>query len=288
MTQTETVEERVAKNYAGLSGQLRKAADYVLTHPLDFTSRSLRAISLESDVSPATYSRLSKALGYQSFEEMKDMSRHALGRQVVSFSQKAEQLRRHQSSNSSMLERQSQACVKNIENFVSVTEEAKLERAAEMLKDADQVLVLGALASTGLVEYMTYLAQYFSSNWTLAGRMGASLGAQIATLQSKSVLMIVTKSPYAKRAIRAAELAKQKGADVIVITDSHKCPSLTYATIALVVPTDSPQFFSSYAVTLVLIETLIAMVVATSEADSTATIQEVEAKNQQLGEYWSE
>jgi DNA-binding MurR/RpiR family transcriptional regulator len=63
------------------------------------------------------------------------------------------------------------------------------------------------------------------------------------------------------------------------------CPGLAHATHGFIVPTESPQFFSSYAVTIVLIETLLAMIVATSEADVTAAIQRVEANNQVLGEY---
>ena len=74
-----TLEARVAEKYSGLSEQLRKAADYVLSHPLDVASRSLRAISSESNVSPATYSRLSRVLGYDNFEQVRDSSRSLLG-----------------------------------------------------------------------------------------------------------------------------------------------------------------------------------------------------------------
>ncbi|WP_299355764.1 MurR/RpiR family transcriptional regulator [uncultured Shimia sp.] len=288
MNHRQTLEERVAERYSGLSGQLQKAADYVVTNPLDIASRSLRAISSESNVSPATFSRLSRALGFDTFEEMKDVSRLSVGQQVISMSEKAEQLRVGNSSGKSMLQRQSKACINNIESFVTKADEVRLEQAAASLRNAKRVVLLGALASTGMTEYMGYLAHYFAPNWTLAGRMGASLGSQIATLGAGDALFIVTKSPYAKRAVQAAEVAKTSGADVVLVTDSHKCPGLAHATYGFVVPSESPQFFSSYVVTLVLIETLIAMIVATSGADATAAIRRVEAKNQELGEYWSE
>lgn len=288
MNHPRTLEDRVAERYAGLSGQLRKAADYVMDNPLEIASRSLRAISVESDVSPATFSRLARALGYETFEDMKDVSRQSVGQQVLSLSEKAERLRQADLSGTSMLQRQSTACIGNIETFVRRADEAKLEEAATLLRCADRVVLLGALASTGMTEYMAYLAHYFAPNWSLAGRMGASLGAQVAKLQPGDVVFIVTKSPYAHRAVTAAKLARDRSADVVLITDSHKCPGLAHATHGFVVPSDSPQFFSSYVVTLVLIETLIAMIVAASEADATAAIRTVEAKNQELGEYWTE
>ncbi|MCH2165808.1 MAG: MurR/RpiR family transcriptional regulator [Marinovum sp.] len=283
-----TLEERVAERYAGLSSQLRKAAEYVLAHPLDIASRSLRAISSESNVSPATYSRLSRALGYDTFEQMKEVSRLSVGRRVVSLSEKAELLRSGGASSQSMLSRQSEACIANIQAFTNATDDRKLEQAATLMRKANRVVLLGALASTGFTEYMAYIAKFFAANWTVAGRMGASLGSELAKIGKGDAVFIVTMNPYARRAIGAAKLAREAGADVVLITDALECPGLAYATHGFVVPSESPQFFSSYAVTIVLMETLIAMIVAASEADVTAAIQGVEANNQVLGEYWAE
>jgi len=285
MVSDHTLEERVAERYSGLSEQLRKAADYVLSHPLDVASRSLRAISSESKVSPATYSRLSRALGYDNFENVREISRLSVGQKVVSLSEKAERLRSGKPSGQSMLARQSQACIANIESFQNSTDNRKLEQAAALMRKANQVVLLGALASTGFTEYMSYIAQFFGSNWSIGGRMGASLGSEIAKLGKGDVVFAVTMSPYARRAIGAVKLAREAGADVVLITDALAYPGLAHATHGFIVPTESPQFFSSYAVTIVLIETLLAMIVATSEADVTAAIQRVEANNQVLGEY---
>lgn len=186
-----------------------------------------------------------------------------------------------------MIKRQGQACVANIEQFLDRVDMEKLEQAATVMRTARRVVLVGTLASTGITEYMSYLANYFVPNWSLAGRMGASMGAQLATLGEGDVVFIVTMSPYTQRAVNAAELARAAGCAVILVTDALGCPALVNATHGFVVPTDSPQFFSSYVVPLVLIETLIAMIVAESEADATAAIQKVEAKNLELGEYWA-
>lgn len=284
MSNTHTLEDRVAKRYADLSAQLRKAADYVLANPLDIASRSLRTIGAESGVSPATFSRLSRALGYAGLEEMKEISRRSVDRSVASMSDRAEQLRQGAVSPHSMLQRQSAACIANIESFVAKTDEARLQAAATDLRTARHVVLVGGLSSRGIAEYMGYLAQYFAPNWSLDG----TFGGQIARLTPADAVFIVTKSPYAKRAVTAAQVARDRGAKVIVVTDSYKCPALSAATHGFVVPTDSPQFFSSYAVTLVLIESLIAMIVSESEEDAAAAIRQVEAQNQTLGEYWTE
>lgn len=281
-----TIEEKIADRYSDLSAKLKKAADYVANNPVDVATRSLRSVSGASGVSPATFSRLARALGFSSYEEMRELSRTAVGRRALSFSEKAVLLRSEAGSGASMIERQAAACIKNIAALEQTMDRARLEATVETLHGARNVVMFGAFGSTGIVEYMAYLANYFSSKWTLAGRMGASLGTALAGLGPDDALLVVTKTPYARRAVVACEIARRQGAAAILITDSHVCPAIKYATTHFLVPSDSPQFFSSYAATLVLVETIIAMLVARSETDLSKRIREVEDQNRELGEFW--
>ncbi|WP_319823931.1 MurR/RpiR family transcriptional regulator [Thalassovita sp.] len=283
-----SIEDVIARSYSDLSAKLREAADYVALHPIDVATRSLRAVSTSSGVSPATYSRLARALDFDSYEDLRELCRKNVGRRAKTFSEKAGMLRSSDQSITSILERQMAACISNIAQLRELETSAKLDQAVEALQGARNVILFGAFGSTGIVEYMSYLANYFSTNWTLAGRMGASLGSALASIGKGDVLLVVTKTPYAKRAILAAEIARKEGATTIVITDDHSCPALKHADINFIIPSDSPQFFSSYAATLVLMETLIAMLVARSSDDTSERIREVELRNKGLGEFWSD
>lgn len=288
MSQADSIESRIAQNYGALSEKLRVAADYVVENPLDVATRSLRALSGASDVSPATFSRLARALDFDSFEHMREAFRIKMSDNVLTFSEKAERLRRESNAQTTMLERQSMACIANIEALVRGTDEAQLNAAAKALASARAVKLFGALGSTGVVEYLAYLANYFAPNWSLTGRTGASLGADLAALGKGDVLFVVTKTPHVRRAVMAAKMAKKAGACVILITDFHFCPALPHADHSFIVASESPQFFSSYVATLVLIEALIAMIIASSPDDSTEAIRRVEHQNRALNEYWAE
>lgn len=283
-----SLEERIADRYTDLSGQLRTAADYTMSHPIDVASRSLRNLSQTANVSPATFSRLARALGLQSFDEMKGLLLSSLEQQAPSFSQKARKLRADNPAGTAVLEHQSRACIENINALSRKTDPVKLKAAANALQTARKVLLFGALGSTGIVEYLAYIARFFAPNWTLAGRMGASIGATTSDLGPSDAVLIVTKTPYASRAVALAKLAQEAGAEVVVLTDLHQCPALPYASHSFIIPSESPQFFSSYAATLVLLEALIATIVASTELDVAASIRRVEEQNQKLGEYWAE
>ncbi|PRX35305.1 transcriptional regulator, RpiR family [Meinhardsimonia xiamenensis] len=289
MAEHDTIRDKIASQYAELSDRLKVAADYVAEHPLDVATRSLRSLSAASGVSPATFSRLARALGFSSYEEMRELSRRAVGNRALSFSERAGLLRAEARAGGgpvSMLERQAAACIRNIAELEHNTDRRRLTQAVDLLHAARNVVLFGAFSSTGVVEYMAYLANYIAPNWTLAGRMGASLGAALADLGAEDALLVVTKTPYARRAVVACEMARSDGAQVILITDSHACPAIPHANVHFLVPTESPQFFSSYAATVVLIETIIAMLVARSEADPSERIRQVEQRNRGLGEFW--
>jgi len=280
------LQERVSEQYADLSVKLRAAADYVLENEMDVAARSLRTISSASGVSPATLSRLARALGFESYEELRELCRTSIDGRAQSFSERAQKLRDGLDAESSVFEQQASACISNITNLVDTLDNERIQNAVNAMAEAKSVVLFGAFGSTGIVEYMAYLANYFSTTWTLAGRMGASLGASLAAMGPDDVLLVVTKSPYAARAVRAVEAARQIGAKTIVISDGHACPAIKFATFPFIVPSDSPQFFSSYAATLTLMESMVAMLVAQSGEGPSERIREVERHNQRLGDFW--
>ncbi|NNK77309.1 MAG: MurR/RpiR family transcriptional regulator, partial [Litoreibacter sp.] len=178
------------------------------------------------------------------------------------------------------------ACQANLQSFADTVDPGQLNAVADRISAARKVLLLGALGSTGVVEYLSYMANFCADNWQMAGRMGASVGAGLTGLDKQDALIIVTKPPFSERAIRAAELAQKRGAYVVLITDSLACPALRHASAHFIVPTDSPHFYSSYVVTMFLVEALIGMIESRSGEISRARIAEVEGANRILAEVW--
>ena len=282
-----TIEEVVAAHYSGLSEKLREAADAVLANPVDVATRTLRAVSSSTGVAPATLSRLARALGFDSYEEMRELTRGAVERQLDGMGERVQRLRTDGNNQGPIFDRQAEACISNIAQMRELNPNDRIDAAVEMLLSARNVVLFGAFGASGSVEYLAYLTSYFSSNWMLAGRRGESVGAALAGIQSDDVVFVVTKAPYAKRAVLAVEIAREAGAQTIVITDDYACPALMHATVGFIVPSESPQFFSSYAATMVLIEAIVATLVARSGDDTLDRIRSVEAHNRRFGEFWS-
>ena len=280
-------EERLQKRYGDLSRSLQSAADFITQNPIDMATRPLRHVSGETGLSAAAFSRLARALEYKDFAELREELRTKISDSVNRFADRAEQLHKeHSAENVHFIDAHLAACQSNLQTFVRDIDRDAIDAAVRHIAAARKVLLLGVLGSTGVVEYLSYLANFCAENWMMASRMGSSLGAGLTGLDERDVLIIVTKPPFSDQALRAAEMAKFQGVYVVLITDTHSCPALKHAAARFIVPTNSPHFYSSYVVTVFLVETLIGVLVSRSSSDARARIADVENASRVLAEVW--
>ena len=71
------------------------------------------------------------------------------------------------------------------------------------------------------------------------------------------------------------------------LTRIHHLAALDCADHWFVVPTESPQFFSSYVASLVLVETIVTMLLARSGDEAEDLIREAKQHIHALGETWA-
>ena len=282
-----SLEDLIAAQYAELSKQLKAAADYVIANPFEVATRSMRTVARLSGLTPPTFTRLAQALGFNSYEIIKEHCRIAVGHQHVSISDNARQLQQESDvTTMPLLYRQATASISNIENQIGRMDQQKIEQLVSAIQAAPTVMIHGALSSAGIADYFGYMAQWIMSNWVVIGSDGNSINTTLAKLNQADVFITITKQPFAKRSILAAKMASEKGAIVVVITDSHTCPALKFSGISFILPTQSPQFFPSYVSTLVLIESIVGLLVSRSGPEVQGRIKQIEQNIHSLGDYW--
>lgn len=284
-----TVQDRISGSYADLSDKLRVAAKFVSENPAEIATRSLRSVAQSSGVSPATFSRLARALGYRDYEQLREEGRLVVERQMSPFSERAAKLRAQagKEQGRALLEHQSAACIANVEKLVASVNRDALERAVRQIDEAKTVLLVGSMGSAGVIDYLGYMGQWFKQNWKVAGRNGIELSATLSRINEGDVVVGLVKAPYARRTVAALKAAQERGAKTVVISDSPTSPALQFANHSFIVATQSPQFFSSYAATLVLLETIISMLIARAGPDAEEQIRAAEQTIERLGENWT-
>lgn len=273
-------QNRLAEHYSGLSYKLKQAGDYIARNPVDVATRSMRNVADEAKTAPATFTRLARALGYPSFESLRESLRFEIERQVHPFADRAQNI----GSDNSFVGRHLRACAENIAALDQALDPTYVEKVVKQLQSAQRVFLLGALGASGIIEYMSYLAHYCTDKWHLLNRDGASMGGGLSDIKRGDALIILTKKPFAARVLRAVNVAKEQGVYVLVITDSHSCPALPNANASFIVRSESPHFYSSYVATLALLEILIGLIAGHSGQEVHKRMAKIEQTNHRLDE----
>jgi DNA-binding MurR/RpiR family transcriptional regulator len=284
-----TVESRIRDAADRLSPQMRRAADYVARHPDEIASRSLRFVARTSSVAPPTLSRLARVLGFECYEDLRDSCRAEIRSRSASFGERARVLQNRQAADDgkpNLLVRQITSLIDNIEVIQRSCTQADLERAVDILCGARRVLLFGCMAAEAHARYLGFLSRMAVPHWELWHDTAASMGERLASLGERDVVIVISVAPYARRAVDVARQARSRNATVIAITDSPVSPLAGLADQCLTTATDSPNFFVSYAATVLLLETLIGMIVARGGAETHERIAAIQAANCAAGEYW--
>ncbi len=284
-----TIQDLVATHYADLTDGLRQAADYVVAHPIEVATRSLRSVAAASGLSPTTFSRLARALGMENHAQIRDLCRLSLTPQTATFAGKAQRLRSAADRSrglGTLFYDQAAESLANIEELARRLDVARLERVVDRLGRSRRVTLLAGGTSRGLAGYVEEMAGWISARWVLAENRDVAQARAVIDAGPDESYLLISKSLFSAAPIRAARYAAERGAFVLVITDSHTCPALPFASEHFVLPTDSPHYFPSYAPTVVLLEAMMSMLAARIGGPAQDRIKAIESGSRTLGAYW--
>ena len=293
MALSNSIEDHVRSRLDELSPKLRKAAGYVISHSDEIATRSLRHAAKRAGITPATLSRLARALDCDDYEELREICRQDLKRRNKTLASKATTLIKLSTetdppASSAMILAQGKSAISSIQKLMETVDLKELRKAADMIVGARKVLLVGALSTLAMMNYFARMGQLAFDNWNVVGADGGAWSPRLARLGSGDVVIILSLNPYATACIKAAKFARQAGATSIVITDSYSSPASSVADFCFLVETESPQFFPSHVATLVLLEGLMGMIIRRGGNKVAGRIQAAEDIGRRFEEMWDE
>lgn len=289
--QTASIQDRVMARIDDLSPKLRSAAEFVVAHPDEVATRSLRQVAKAANLTPPTLSRLARALDCETYEDLREICRGELKRRNRVLADKAQELLQLSSGNDQtdkpgVFLVQARSALENVQELMETVELDRLRAAADALSKARKVLLLGTSSGLAMANYFRCMASMAFDNWRVAGADGTLWATEIAKLGPEDVVFVVSIQPYADQPVRSAQIVSDTGAQIIAVTDSLKSPFASIASHCFIVETESPQFFPSHAAPLVLIEGLMGMVVRRAGKSAAGRIRSAESTGHELHEYW--
>ena len=280
--------DRLTWAYPQLSPQLKKCAAYILEHPSEVATLSMRQVAARANVPPSTMNRLAKALDFRTYDDFRALYRDSINDQSAAYPLSAGQVQAvaRESEFDHALSAFQQASLSNINSLFDHIDREALERAVVSLKGARNVLVAGMHASQSFANYMHHAAAMGFRNWHLLARQNGAFFYLLEDLTPADVVVCIAIEPCAADTVRIARRGREAGARVIGITDRRTSPLAACSDDILLTPVQSPGLFPSYVATAALIEVLAGMVVARGGSRAATNIDKVERYRREMGEYW--
>ena len=287
---SDTVLSRLQEATPDLSPQVRKAATHILDNPTTVGVSSIREIADAAGVKPNTLVRMARAVGFDGFETFREPFREAVRTGNESFPDRARWLQ--SLAKGGRLDRlyasMADTMIGNVEQVFAATSAQQMKLAADLIVDARMAFILGVGVFNPLAHNFAYLASMAFDKIEAVPSVGGAPIDGIAKAMAGDVLLAMSVDPYRTEVVDTVRSGRELGMTVIAVTDSHSSPLAPLADHLFVVPTETPQFFTSTLSVAALLESLMAFVIADADDRVVASIERFHERRKNLGAYYDE
>lgn len=264
---TDEILGHLADVYGDLSPMLKRAAEYVLNNPNEIGVQSMRQVATNADITPNTLVRMARAVGFDGYKDFSEPFRERLIQGQESFPDRARWLQSLSGTghHGELFSQMAAAGLGNTEHLFSGTTAEEMKRAADKIVEAETAYVCGVGSAYSLAHIFWYVGRMAMDNLIQVPRTGNLPIDDIARIGTKDLLLAITVAPYRREVVSAVDLAHQRGATVIAVTDGRASPIARKANHTFLIPTTTPQFFPSLGAGFLFMEALLAFVVADAD-----------------------
>jgi DNA-binding MurR/RpiR family transcriptional regulator len=268
-----------------LPPQLQRAAVIFETRADDVALLSMRELSANAGVTPSTFTRLARSLGFDDYAALREVVVDRIrARGHDSFSYQARKyVANHKGKDgnalSSRLRNLHQSILANIDKAYSVVTVENIDAAAEMLAKTRRIYLVGARSCVALTTFFHYAANLFSDKVTTQSVLSDTCNDGFRYLKKGDVVLVLTFEPYTRTVGEALEKASALGARIILVTDSMLAPHANLAALHLVSPVETASFFHSLTAPLALLD---ALLLAWLKKEGRSAMMQLERTDRQL------
>lgn len=247
----------IKSNFHKFSKGQKLIAQFIIDHYDKAAFMTAAKIGETVDVSESTVVRFASTLGYSGFPELQKalqvliknklttVQRIGLNDDVVNDKVKLhKKILKNEMNNMRYL----------FEHF----DIEALDKATELILNANRVFVLGLRTSSTLSNYLGFYLDVILDDVKILNNSGVnSLYEEIIRIKENDLLIVISYPRYSKTTIEAVRFVKEHNAKIVAITDTEESPIYSMADVSLLAKSNIVSFVDSLVVPLTMINNLI-------------------------------
>lgn len=272
-----SVLQTIRQQMDGFSKGQKRIAEYILSDYDKAAFMTAAKLGKTAQVSESTVVRFASELGYSGYPAMQKALQELIRGRLTS----VQRIRASEMEEGDLLSRAMHRDVETINATIESIDRAAFTSVVEKLLAAEHVYIVGVRSSAFLAGYLNFYLRLLMDNVILVQHSAAGeIYEQMVHIGPKDVLIAISFPRYSNMVIHAVDMACERGADVIAITDNGMSPLMPYATEALFVQCEALSYVDSLAAPLSFLNALVLAV-------GYRRRQEVDETFSQLEQVWS-
>ncbi len=277
MSKDDTVEARLRRAFEALTPSERRLAAHLMqTYPVAALG-SITALARGAGVSSPTVLRLAHKLGFRGYPDLQAQVHAEVEARLAS------PIAKHARwaggvPDTHILNRFADAVLQNLTATLSRIDHADFDACADLLADPGrQVFVTGGRITHAIADYLVTQLRVMRPGVTLVPGLSNGWPPTLLDMRPGDLLLAFDIRRYEANVVQLAEVAAERGARVILFTDSWMSPVAALATYRFAAAIEVPSAWDSTVAIQVLVESLLAAVQARNWPETEQRLTELEA-----------
>ena len=254
MQDTQALIQRLNRSGGSLSKGHRRIAEYIADHYDKAVFMTASTLGKSCDVSESTVVRFAVAMGYSGYPELQSSLRELVRQRLTAeqrFAIAAE------INETDVL----RTVLKNDAQHIRATMEgmnpAAFDDAVHRLLQARRIYIIGLRSAAPLAQFFSHYLRLILGEAVLVQSNTGDILEEILRIGPEDVLVGISFPRYSTRTLECMAFAREKGAQVIGLTDGELSPIYAASHVCLCAQTDMASFVDSLAAPLSVINALI-------------------------------
>ncbi len=237
-------------------------ADYIIANFRDVCYITSTELADKVGISHSSVIRFSKDLGFKGYSAFQQEMRKQYDEYLTAHNEVSaipvEKL--HQSldklSKENLADAIRDTTLNNLNYTLMNNSQQNMEAAAKALIDANMKYIIGYRGCAGIASFLQIILRDTLPHIFANESQALNTFDFLSDITADDVALVITYPRYNKDAYLGAQLAKERGAKVIVMTDTPTAPIAEFADQILLAKVDSLAFFNSQVAPMFLAEWL--------------------------------
>ena len=247
---------RIDERFNKMSKSHKKLATFVIDHYEQAAFMTAAKLAKAVGVSEATVVRFAYALDYEGYPEFQE----ALAEWVKNKLNSVQTIgaKYGNSTQSEILTSVLSSDIQKIEDTIEHADPQAFEAAVDIILNAKHIYIIGLRSCKPLAEFLRfYLNMIRGDVYLLDSTSTSETFEQMLRINEKDAVIGISFPRYSMRTLKAMEMANDKNAKVITITDTIHSPMCLYSSCNLLARSDMVSIVDSLVAPLSLINALV-------------------------------